>query len=297
MVGVLMAFVASVVVGASDFLGGLASRRWSVVQVSTWTYGTATAVTAVVVAVTGGMWSARTGVAGTIAGVLFVVGFLAFYASLTLGRMGVTASIVAAIQALVPVVVAITWGGERLSPVAIGGALLAISGAVILSGADDQDTASSSRWPIVLAVIAGSCFGSAVVALNAAPEEAGFIVVLVEIAVGFILLLGLLAVARQSNGLAGLLARMGLDTPGRPAAERLAGKRIAVAAGILLSLSTVALVAALQIGPLAPVAVVSATYPVTTTVLALVVLHEHLRARHIIGIAAALVGCALLGLR
>ena len=240
-----------------------------------------TAVTAVVVVVTGGIWSTRTGVAGTIAGVLFVVGFLAFYASLTLGRMGVSASIVAAIQALVPVVVAISWGGERLSPVAIGGALLAISGAVILSGADDQGAASSSRWPIVLAVIAGSCFGSAVV----------------EIAVGFVLLLGLLAAARQSNGLAGLLSRMGLDTPGRPAAERLAGKRIAVAAGILLSLSTVALVAALQIGPLAPVAVVSATYPVTTTVLALVVLHEHLRARHIIGIAAALVGCALLGLR
>ena len=89
----------------------------------------------------------------------------------------------------------------------------------------------------------------------------------------------------------------GLETPDRPAADVVAGKRIAVGAGVLLSLSTVALVEALQIGPLAPVGVVSATYPVTTTVLALVVLHEHLRPRHVVGIAAALVGCALLGLR
>lgn len=297
MVGVLMAFVASVVVGASDFLGGLASRRWSVVQVSAWTYATATAVTVIVVAVTGGIWSTRTGVAGTIAGVLFVLGFLAFYASLTLGRMGVTASIVAAIQALVPVVFAITWGGESLSPIAIVGALLAVSGAVILSGAEGGDSESSTRWPILLALFAGSAFGVAVVALNAAPEEAEFLVVLVEMAVGLILLLALLAAARHSVGLSSLLVRIGLGTPNRPVAERNAGKQIAVAAGILLSLSTVALVEALQIGPLAPVGVVSATYPVTTTVLALLVLHEHLRARHLLGIGAALIGCALLGLR
>ena len=54
--------------------------------------------------------------------------------------------------------------------------------------------------------------------------------------------------------------------------------------------------AALWIGPLAAVGVAVSMYPVTTTVLAWLVLKEKLTRVHLVGLAAALLGCALLAL-
>lgn len=308
--GVFLALVSSIVVGASDFLGGLASRRASTLTATVWSYVGAVALTIVAALASAGVWSRQTVVAGCLAGIFTIVGFLTFYASLSLGRMAVSASLVAAIQATVPAIVALTWGGERLGLLGMIGAGLAVAGAITLGwaeGHDEPQTASprstespargGSRLPTVLAAVSGISFGGTVVSLHGARADAGPLAALVEMVLGLVAVLGLFGAARRLPSVATGLRRLGIEGPAVAPADHRSAVRIGLAAGVLLGAANLALVAALRIGPLAPVGVVSATYSMTTTVLAVLVLRERLRPLHVLGIGAGLLGCALLGIR
>jgi drug/metabolite transporter (DMT)-like permease len=145
----ILALAAAVLYGTADFLGGVASRRASVVAVLALTVP-AGAVVMVLVASLGqvpalggllghggtgapasvGDWSAVGWAAAS--GVCGAVGLIAFYAGFASAPISVVAPVAALVSAVLPVGVAIA-GGERPATTVIAGGLICLVAIVLVS--------------------------------------------------------------------------------------------------------------------------------------------------------------------
>ncbi len=124
MLAIVLALGASASWGSADFLGGLSTRRLSILTVSAVSQLAGFAFTvAVVLIVLPGFPSSRVVLIGLLAGVLGTVGLAALYSGLALGPMGVVAPI-AALSGLVPVAAGLARG-ERPAPLQLVGVALA----------------------------------------------------------------------------------------------------------------------------------------------------------------------------
>jgi drug/metabolite transporter (DMT)-like permease len=297
MFGVALAFVSSIFWGASDFAGGVSSRRATALSATLWSFVAATVASAVAIVVFPGTWSSAAVVAGAVAGALGLCGFLTLYASLASAPMGVVTVIVGAVEAIVPVVVGVFWYREALSILAWSGIVIALVGAAIIGWAESVTAqgGGSSRaalGPLALAAASGALFGFSVVALDAAPHDSGFLTPALEVAIGLALLALIVAGARRAGALRRAGDRLSITTGTEPAPR--AAVLIGLAAGVFLAIANITLLMALREAPLAIVGVVLCLYPVTTAILARVFLHERLTAKHLLGIAIALSGCVIL---
>lgn len=293
MLGVLLAFAASVAWGGSDFVGGLATRRSTALRATVWTFVGAVLISAIALVVQGGAWSTTAVLSGLAAGAACVFGYLAFFGALATAPMGPVTAVVGATEALVPVGVAIAIGHGGLGWLGWIGVAVAVLGGVVI-GLAERGEGRASLLNLLLALAGGLGFGLTVVFMNLAPEDSGAVLPLVEMSVGLVLLGALALFTTRSRGLSGALRRAGLSDPGAPRSALAAGQ--AIGAGVLFGLANLLLMAALWIGPLAAVGVAVSLYPVTTTVLAWLVLKEKLTRVHVAGLVAALAGCALLAL-
>src|SRR3954470_21098169 len=168
---IVLGLAASLFWGVSDFIGGLQSRRSPQITVMLLGAGVAFAGLATVVVVDGtprpGLGPLLWGVAG---GAAVTVGLAAFYRGLAIGMMSVVAP-VSSTGAILPVAVGIA-GGERPGLLAMVGAVLAITGVVLVSRQEGDRSRRSSALvlSVVLALVAALGFGSQFVALNEAAK-------------------------------------------------------------------------------------------------------------------------------
>jgi len=310
-IAVVVALAAGLSYGVSDFLAGSAGRRIPILGVTALSYVAALPVVGVATVLVPGAWSPAATGAGLLSGAFALVGFLAFYAALAAGPIAVLSPGIAVLQSVVPVVVGLTIGGERLGPIGVGGLVLAVVATPLLAMARGADGGRLDLRGIVLAIVASGCLGVSTVILDAAPVDSGVIPILLEVAVGAAVLPVLFA-ARRHRVVRALLA--GIDAPAAdggsaaPAAatDDVAGQQVgraarsairaAVAAGLLLGVANVCLMIALHAGDLAVVAVLIGLYPVATILLARIVLGERLSRIQLVGVVAALVACVMLGL-
>lgn len=260
--------------GSADFGGGLATRRgtlFGVVILSQVAGMVVAAALAVVRAeplpspVDAG-WAA-------LAGVLGAVGITGLYAGLAVGRMGVVAPVTGVLAALVPVVVGVTL--EGLPPgIVLVGIALAIAAVVLVSRVPGE---SGARSGIELALAAGLALGLFNVAISRVDDR---------------LVFGPLTIVRAIE--AATIAVVILASR-RPAAipGRLVPAILVI--GVLDMTGNAAFLFAQQTGPLATAAVLSSLYPVTTLILAALVLRERMTRTHALGIAAAVGGVVLIG--
>ena len=220
------------------------------------------------------------------AGVVGLVGISALYRLLADGHMSIGSPLVAVIGAGLPVVVALLFG-ERLPPSDIAGIALGLVAVVLVSiparSASGGDGRLDARL-LLLAVVAGS--GIALFYLfvdRAATEGAGawWILTGARATTVVLVLVGLLFVRPALPG-----AASGLRAPFATA--------IAVGLGDLLG--NAFFLASNAEGALSVAVVLSSLYPVTTIILARVVLHERLRGGQLIGVAAALAGVVLIAI-
>ena len=246
-------------------------------------------------------WSAAAGAAG-------VGGLFCFYAALARGTMGLVAPLAALIGAGLPALVSIA-AGERLGDLRLGGIVLGLAAVVLISLPLGPSTPAEQRKvridvaDLPLVIFAGLGFAGFYLFLDRAAAVGGetwwplttvraaglSIVVLVIIGA---LLRGLRragslpAAAGNVFGLAGLR-----DRP--------------VSAAVLLILFAASgfgdlggnafFVLANQADTLPVAVVLSSLYPVVTTILAGIFLHERLRPIQLVGIAAAVIAVALIG--
>ncbi|HEY8168893.1 MAG TPA: DMT family transporter [Candidatus Limnocylindrales bacterium] len=269
--------------GAADFAAGLVTRRLGAFMTValTQTVGLAGAVSLVVA--TGEPMPVSSALAWAIgAGAVGLLGASAFYRLLADGRMSLGSPIVAVIGAGLPVLVAFLLG-ERLPPSDVFGIVLGLLAVVLVSIPARSATSHDGhldRRLLLLAGLAGTgiaCFYLFVD--RAAADGAGPWWILAAargMTVGLVMI--------------GLLAAR----PGWPDVRGSVAIIIAIGLGDLMGNAFFVLANAQ--GALSVAVVLSSLYPVTTILLARIILHERLRGGQLVGVAAALAGVVLIAI-
>jgi len=270
---VLLALASSVAWGTADFAGGLISRRLPTLAVTVVSQSAGLAALLVAVAVAGLRFDGRSFALGVAAGVGGGAGLAAFYRALALGTMSIVSPVVAC-GAVVPFAISLATG-ERPSGIALAGAAVALGGAVLASVEESRAPARERGRAIALAVVAAGALGLFTYFLGLGSREGSALSTLLGARVGSLACLLLLASYRGASLWVGhiyVLVAVGLTD---------------VAANALFALASTH-------GLLALVSVLGSLYPVTTVLLAHVVLGERLTGAQLAGVAVALAGVAAL---
>lgn len=273
----LLAVASALLVGGADFLGGVLSRTVSAVRVAAVAQlaGLLLAIPAAALVdwerVTRGdaAWSVGSGVA-------VGLGLVVFYTAMTRGLISLVAPVTAVTGAIVPVVYGIA-SGERPGAPAAAGIVLALVAIVLVSlMPDGRPRRSEGLGALPLAVTAGGLFGLFYVCLARVDEDAGLWPVAISRGASAVALVGLALATTAGVGVArGVLPRI-------------------ATIGALEVAAAVTLLLALQRGPVSVASVLASLYPVTTTFLAALLLHERLRGIQLAGVGLALVAVVLI---
>lgn len=269
---ILFALSAALVWGVADFVGGMASRRVSVITVLLLTeLGGLIVIGAVVAATTPEMFSREDAIMSMAAGLIGTAALGLFYRALAIGTMSVVAPITAT-GAVIPVIVGLATG-DALSVVQVGGLAVVLVGVVLASREQSSVEAPSEeqRRSIVLAVAAAVGFGLFFLLSHPPAEESvGWTVFFLRLA--------------QVPVVAGIWLWLGAKRPGPKLTT------VLLCAGTLDLGATALLALANSGGEVSIVSVLTSTYPVVTVLLAAVVLHERLLRSQYVGIVLTLAG-------
>jgi drug/metabolite transporter (DMT)-like permease len=270
---VLLALAAAFMWGASDFLGGALSRRLRALEV----YGLAQmfglALMAVVVVLAGeveripDVWGPGIG-----AGVVGLVGMVAFYQALAIGPMGVVSPI-AALGVLVPLGYGVLRG-ESPSSLAVLGIAASVVGILLACG--PELTRPQGLRPLLLAALSAVCFGTAFIVMAAGSEVS---------AAATMTVMRITTVAVCA--VAWLALRWRIQATRRDLAP-------IASAGVLESGANLTFGISSTLGLLSITSVLSSLYPVVTALLAAVVFRERLRVVQYVGVAFAMTGVVLI---
>jgi drug/metabolite transporter (DMT)-like permease len=274
----VISLLASVSWGSTDFLAGLASRRVAVPVVLLGVEGVGLVLIGLVILATGeSPPPAATLAQGAAAGVVGVTGLGLFFYALTLGKMGVVAP-VSACGAALPAVVGLATGDPFSGALAVG-LVCALAGIVLVSlEAEHEEQAHHTQRggrAIAFALLAALGFGGYYVLFDGVADESVPWGLVAARGLPVIVLIGVVLVRRLTlprGGVRGLIA----------------------GAGALDITATTLYGVALTQGSLSVVSVVGSLFPVTTVVLARVVLKERLRRVQAAGVVLALGGVALI---
>jgi drug/metabolite transporter (DMT)-like permease len=272
MFGIGLALGASVAWGASDFLGGVVSRRLPIAAVLLAAQAAGLLLAALAWALAGAALPAP----GTLAmaagaGLAELAGFACLYRGLASGQMSVVAPL-AALTGVPPLVVGVATG-EPLPAAAAAGVALAVLGTGLCAF---EPGSRRQLGGVVLGLAAALAFGGFLLGLGHSGEQAGPAAVLAGRLASVTALTALLACRRPQT------------MPGRADLAPLA------ALGGLDVLANLAYVAACGGAAQGLVAVLGSLYPLTTVLLARTMLDERLGRARGAGVAAVLAGIALI---
>ncbi len=278
MLALALALGASVAWGGSDFVAGLASRRMPLLAVLVGSQVAGLVLLLGLLAVTGEAPPPGGAVlAAALAGLAELVGFAALYKGLAMGPMSVVAPISSPPRSC--------RSPRRCSPARARPTAAAVGMGLVLLGAalacaEPDSGAARRRGGIVpgaaLAALAALCFGAFFVGMDSAAHEAGAV----------------WAVAlNRSTSVSVLVFAVALMRP-RVGVGRTDLAAVA-AVGLLDAAANAMFAFALTQGLMSTVSVLGSLYPVTTVVLAVMVLDERVAPRQAAGVAIVLAGIGL----
>ncbi len=255
----LLALLSSVVLGGADFTGAIAARRLPAATVVIWSNvaGLLVALLATLTVVPGQPRLADVGW-GALAGLAGSLGAALLYRALAGGVMMLAAPIAAVAAALVPVVAALLIG-DHLRPLALVGVVLAVVALALVSRSGAGVSSRPTAPALVtagLALVAGLGFGAFMVVLSQTPSSAGLWPLVFARCASLTVLL--------------LVARIRHE----PVRGPLVVVRWCWLTGILDMISGVLYLLAVRDGSLAVVGLLASLSPVSTVVLARVLLKE-----------------------
>jgi drug/metabolite transporter (DMT)-like permease len=280
-VAIIFALAAAFSWGCSDFIGGLASRRLSVITVLLFVeVGGLLVMGTIALILQPEMMGATNTLMALGAGLVGVAGLGLFYKAMAIGTMSVVAP-VAATGVILPIAVGVI-GGERPSPLQWLGLAAVVLGIMLASREQtDSDAAalpSDIRFgniaipgAVALALLSALCFGSFFTLTEAPSEESvAWTVLLIRVAPVPVII--------------ALWLRRGAEMPsGRLALGLMGAGTIDLAATAMIALAN-------SRGDLSVVSVLASMYPVVTVTLAAIVLHERLLVSQYFGVVLALLG-------
>jgi len=268
----LLALIASLSYGLADFSAGVLSKRLTVYAVS----GGSAVVAALVFLAFGAITKTLSFdevdfVAGSIAGILFLVGNLIYFTALTRGTMGVVSGTVT-LLVLVPLISALRQG-QMPSPLNLLGIAVTIGGVIMLGVPEMKG--SKGMGPVLLALIAALFIGASQVSLDLGSKDnvvgSIFIMEIVGVAI-----MSVIALAVRSWG--GLALR---ETPA------------IVMIGMLNAIAVSAFSYATTSGNIAVVSVLSSLDPIVVVVMAVFILKQRLVRIQIIALTVTVFGSFL----
>jgi drug/metabolite transporter (DMT)-like permease len=278
-VAVVLALSSAVVYGASDFLGGLASRRATVFGVVALSQLAGLVALLALLPWLGGPATRADLGWGAAAGVVGATGLLIFFRALSRGVMSVVAPVTAVTAAAVPVLAGLL-AGNRIGPAAGIGIALALVAVVLVSAEGGLGRLRTAR-PATLGapLAAGAAFGCFFVLLDRTSADSGLTPLVAARLASFVLVVVVALAGRRSLRV------------GRTALP------IVLASGVGdMTANALFLLATQQDGQLAITGVLASLYPVSTVVLAQSVLRERLVPAQVAGLAAAIGAVVLITL-
>ncbi|MFF3573446.1 EamA family transporter [Nocardia jiangxiensis] len=284
MIGVLLAMLAAVGYGVSDFAGGVASRRVAALRVVVVSYPLSVLILLVVAPLVGGHSDTASTLWGVASGVASGLAVWWFYAALASGPMAVVSPLTAVLVAGIPVLVGMVTG-ERSSPPAYVGIVCALIAVVLVSKESPDDVTEEitggrklrfDRRVALLTVGSGVAFGLAFVCLHATAPASGVWPVLF---------------ARVAATVVVWVAALVTGQFRAPRGEPL---RLACYVSVLDVAANVAMQYAFHSGLLSLISVIGSLYPAATVLLAMVLLGERAGPLQKIGMAMALGSVALI---
>jgi len=299
----LLALLASLVWGTSDFMGGVISRRVRPLVVVAVAHVIAAVTMVIIAAATHSFgvplgylpWAAAAGVVGLVA-------LVAFYGALSTGTMGIVAPI-AGTGAVVPVIVGLA-SGESPSGLQIAGIAAAVGGVVLASGpelAERGGPDGGGSRPLVLALVAAVGFGFVFVLIHKAATHNVVMTLLAMRAtsVSVVTLIGLGYLVRHRRIVSAARRHAAQHRGEEPADARYGGLR-------RRNLPVIALIGwtdaganglyayASRHGLVSVTAVLASLYPAVTVLLARFIEGERMRRIQDIGVGLAMCGVVLL---
>ena len=285
----LLALLASLVWGTSDFMGGVMSRRVRPLVVVALAHVIA-ALTMVIVAAATHSFGVPLGYLpwAVAAGAVGLVALVAFYGALSTGTMGIVAPI-AGTGAVVPVIVGLA-SGESPSGLQIAGIAAAVGGVVLASGPEISGRGGPNGGgtrPLVLALVAAVGFGFVFVLIEKASRHNVVMTLLTmrSTSVSIVALLGI-----------GYLVRRRGSAPAEPRYGGLRRRDVPVVAIVgWTDLGANGLYGyASRHGLVSVTAVLASLYPAVTVLLARFIEGERMRRIQDIGVGLAMCGVVLL---
>ncbi|MFC8182001.1 MULTISPECIES: DMT family transporter [Nocardiaceae] len=282
----MLALVAAVGYGVSDFVGGVASRRVAALRVVIVSYPFSLVIVLIVAPFVGGqiswvpiLWGLASGVAGGLA-------VWWFYLALASGPMAVVSPLTAVLVAGIPVVAGFAIG-ERPGALAFVGIALALIAVLLVSKESPDDTTGEVAGgremkftPTVawLTVGSGVTFALAFICLHQIGDGSG---------------LWPLAASRASATAVVWCVALASGHFTLPHGSVL---KLAAFVGILDVVANAALLYAYQGGLLSLVSVIASLYPAATVLLAMVMLGERVGRLQQVGMVVALGAVGLIAL-
>ena len=281
MATIVFALLSATLYGSADFLGGLATRRSSVMPVMIFSQLAGLITLLLALPFLPPTTATHADFAwGALAGGALGIGLMLLYQGLATGKMSVVAPVTAVLAVVVSAVAGIVLG-DRLSMGASLGVVLAI-GAITLISQDGAQKATREpglgmAQALAAALSAGVLIGVFFAALKQSSPTSGLLP-LVSARLAALVVLGFVACRRRPP------LRVGRDAVW-----------LIVVGGALDILANVLYLLATHVGMLTIAATLTSLYPASTILLARLVLGERLRRIQITGLACAGVGVALIG--
>jgi len=274
----LLALASSLLWGSADYHAGNLSKRFPTMVVLglNQIFGLIAGILIVIVT---SSWAAptlaRDGylINGALAGLCGYAGLICLYSGLASGRMGVVSPI-SSLSVLLPLVFALTFGGEKLSAPVMCGVIVAILGGFLASGPEFSQ--GLPLRPLLLALGAATGFGTALIFMSIGAAESSLMTMVsmrfatLFISVGYFIRRGNLGGVGPRN--IPLLIGIGVSD---------------FAANLLLGVATTKGLVSLAM-------VLGSLYPIATAVLAFIFLKERLHKIQYLGIAFAVSGVAMI---
>lgn len=266
----ILALLAALTWGGSDFAGGLASRENPPRVVVIWSQLVGLAVAGVAAPLFGGSYTRHDLWWGAGAGLAGGVGILMLYTGLARGRISVVAPVSGVVAAGVPALFELAWG-ESLRPLTLTGMMLALVAIWLVSAGEDVSTAGFGT-----AVAAGIGFAGFFILIGETGDGSG-LWPLIPARIASITLLSILT----STGAIPRRIR-----PGSRVKTGMAGAGD-MAANVLFLLAS-------RLGPLSVAAVISSLFPAPTVILGRTILGERVRASQWTGLVLAVAAVAMI---
>lgn len=281
--GYIVALLASLSWGSSDYLGGHATRKHGALKVVVWSQGTTFIIVWLIVlslaignVLTIDLHKIMIAAAGGIAG---SVGVAAFYRALALGPM-VLVPPLASVGVVIPVVIGLARGAAP-SNIAILGVIAAIVGVVLASFSSEEDDHSSRISPEVMILCFISALGFACVFMTldyvSGSTISGALLATAGIRVGSIIAFALACLFLRANPIHNISKQ---------------NIRLFMGIGVLDTSANLAFAIATTLGRLEVVAILGSLYPAVTSGLAATIHGDRIGKIQLLGIVLTLMGVA-----